>query len=135
VTAPGPIDTIREALNLLHIGHQNERLPEEPPCPYCDRREAALAALTEVEHQLEAGLPILSIDGRYVLTSKWAKEQARAVAAETALAEWREIAEAFLDAWWEWEPGTNTEPLDQAASRAMSLRGDVIRLAGEDSLA
>jgi ABC-type Fe3+-hydroxamate transport system substrate-binding protein len=41
----------------------------------------------KVEQARAAGLPILSIDGRYVLTSKWAKEQARAVAAETALAE------------------------------------------------
>jgi hypothetical protein len=45
--------TIREALNLLHIGHQNERLPQEAPCPYCDRRAAGLAALTEVEQLIE----------------------------------------------------------------------------------
>jgi hypothetical protein len=43
--------------------------------------------------------------------------------------DWREVAEAFLDAWWEWEPGEPTEPLDAAASRAMILRGDTITLA------
>ena len=50
-------------------------------------------------------------------------------ALQTQAEEWREIGEAFLEAWWEWEPGDDTDALDKAASEAMSLRGDVIRLA------
>jgi hypothetical protein len=77
--------TIREALNLLHIGHQNERLPQEAPCPYCDRRAAGLAALTEVEQQLET----LRADTERIHIYELEKNEARerAEAAETALAE------------------------------------------------
>jgi hypothetical protein len=103
------LDTIREALNLLHIGHQNERLPQEAPCPYCDRRAAGLAALTELESVID-GLnasnealeqqpaaakptqwPSASSEVQFCLHERRCLElreaEGRAVAAETALAE------------------------------------------------
>ena len=71
----GPIDIIREALTTAG--------------PYLARLNAALAALTEVEHQLAAGRQDEQIEadvGEHYREER-DQERARAVAAETALAE------------------------------------------------
>jgi hypothetical protein len=49
-----PLTTLRDALERLHIGHRNERRPEEQPCPYCDLRADAIAALAQVETLIQA---------------------------------------------------------------------------------
>lgn len=46
---------------------------------------------------------------------------------EAALTEAWDLLQEFLDAWFEWA-GDETEPLDRAASRAMTLLGTVIAL-------
>ena len=57
---------------------------------------------------------------------------ARAVRAEAERDAANDVLQEFVDAWFEWEPGDDTEPLDRTAGRAMSHLGTVIALAGQE---
>ena len=86
MTGPGPIDTIREALALQRSIHLSGEAQTERSVTALD---TALAALTEVEHQLAAGRQDEQIEadvGEHYREER-DQERARAVAAETALAE------------------------------------------------